>query len=268
MPEGPEVKRTAEGLARAMTSKTITSVTILSGRYLKEEPNGIEEFRSSLPINVVGAGCHGKFIFALCTDESFIWSTLGMTGYWNVDGGKYARVRIDFSDGSYVHFNDMRNFGTIKFVKGKHEMVKKLKSLGPDMLAEDVPVHKFKKALMKRPKWSLAKALMKQTLVCGVGNYIKADSLWLAKLSPHRIVETLSDIEFADLNEAIKKVMRASYASGGATIQSYVSFDDTVGLYTQQMIVYNQKQDPEGNDVIKEKTDDGRTTHWVPSVQK
>ena len=268
MPEGPEVKRTAEGLARAMTNKTITNVEILSGRYTKEPPGGIDEFKASLPIKVVGAGCHGKFIFALCTDETYIWSTLGMTGYWNQEGGKYARVRLDFSDGSFVHFNDMRNFGTMKFVKGKHEMVKKLKSLGPDMLAEDVSTHKFKQALMKKPKWSLAKALMKQDLVCGVGNYIKADSLWLAKLSPHRTVESLSDLEFGDLNEAIKKVMRTSYESGGATIQSYVSFDDEIGTYTQLMIVYGQSQDPEGNEVVKEKTKDGRTTHWVPSVQK
>ena len=28
-------------------------------------------------------------------------------------------------------------FGTLKFVKGKHEMLKKLKTLGPDMLAQD-----------------------------------------------------------------------------------------------------------------------------------
>ena len=109
---------------------------------------------------------------------------------------------------------------------------------------------------------------MKQSLVCGVGNYIKADSLWLAKISPKRKVKDISDIEFADLKEAIQRVMRTSYESGGATIASYQSFDDKPGEYGQKMIVYGQKKDPEGNDVIKEKTDDGRTTHWVPSVQK
>ena len=92
MPEGPEVKRTAEGLARALTNKTITGVEILSGRYTKEPPTGIEDFRASLPIKVVGAGCHGKFIFALCTDESYIWSTLGMTGYWNTLGSDWISM--------------------------------------------------------------------------------------------------------------------------------------------------------------------------------
>ena len=56
MPEGPEVKRTAEGLARALTNKTIKNVEILSGRYLKEDPTGIEEFRASLPIKVTPLG--------------------------------------------------------------------------------------------------------------------------------------------------------------------------------------------------------------------
>ena len=268
IPEGPETKRTAEGLARAMTNKTIIDVEILSGRYTKTSPSGIEDFRTSLPIKVVGAGCHGKFIFALCSEESYIWSTLGMTGYWNADGSKYARIRFGFSDGTSIHYNDMRNFGTLKFVKGKHEMLKKLKTLGPDMLAQDVPTNVFREALMKRPDWSIAKALMKQSLVCGVGNYIKADSLWLAKISPKRKVKDITDIEFADLCDAIKRVMRTSYDTGGATIASYQSFDDEPGTYTQQMVVYGQKQDPEGNEVIREKTDDGRTTHWVPLVQK
>ena len=55
-----------------------------------------------------------------------------------------------------------------------------------------------------------------------------------------------------------------------AVLQShpYQSFDDKPGEYSQKMVVYGQKQDPEGNEVIKEKTSDGRTTHWVPSVQK
>ena len=53
MPEGPEVKRTAEGLARAMTNKTLTNIEVLSGRYLKEDIGGLADFRASLPIKVV-----------------------------------------------------------------------------------------------------------------------------------------------------------------------------------------------------------------------
>jgi len=62
-------------------------------------------------------------------------------------------------------------------------------------------------------------------------------------------------------------VLRESFQNGGATLRTYKNFDGTVGQYSSRFAVYNQKTDPDGNEVIKEKTDDGRTTHWVPSVQ-
>ena len=268
MPEGPEVKRTAEGLARAVSGKTITDIALISGRYTKKEPTGYQDIKSNLPIQVVGAGCHGKFIYMICKEENFIWSTLGMTGYWSAKANTHTRIKFSFSDGTHVFFQDQRNFGTLKFVRGKHEMIKKLKSLGPDMLAEDVSDHKFREALRKKPKWDLAKVLMNQSVVCGVGNYIKADSLWLARLSPKRLVSSLSDEELSELNRCIKLIIRESFQSGGATIQAYTSFDGEVGEYTQRMLVYGQKTDPDGRTVIREETSDKRTTHWVPEIQK
>ena len=40
------------------------------------------------------------------------------------------------------------------------------------------------------------------------------------------------------------------------------------GEYSRRFAVYNQKTDPEGNEVVREMTADNRTTHWVPAVQK
>ena len=62
--------------------------------------------------------------------------------------------------------------------------------------------------------------------------------------------------------------MKESFESGGATIRTYKDFNGESGEYGNRFIVYNQKQDPLGNPVIKEKTKDGRTTHWVPAVQR
>jgi len=138
MPEGPEVKRVGEGLARKASGKTITEINIISGRYTKKLPTGYEAIKSSLPIKVVGCGVHGKFIYWICENANFIWSTLGMTGSWGNTKKKHARLEVKFSDGTSVFYNDPRNFGTIKFVQGKHAMLEKLKSFGPDMLAEDV----------------------------------------------------------------------------------------------------------------------------------
>lgn len=267
MPEGAEVKIIAEGIAHALTNKTITKVEILSGRYAKKVPDGWEELQSALPLKVIGAGCHGKFIFALFSEERYLWSTLGMTGSWNPFETKHARIKITTQDGTELYYNDMRNFGTLKFVIGKNAMLKKLKSLGPDMLAQDVSTNEFKNALMKKSAKTIAQNLMDQKLICGVGNYVKAEALYKARISPHRVTSTLTDDEFARLNDACKKVLRDSYDMGGSSIRSYKTFDGKSGGYGVHFCVYGQETCPLGYTVVREETKDKRTTHWVPEVQ-
>ena len=136
------------------------------------------------------------------------------------------------------------------------------------MLADDVEDSIFIERVRKKNKHNLCKALMDQSVVAGIGNYVKADSLWLAKISPHRNVEDCSDKELKNLNNSIKKVLRESFKTGGATIRSYKNLDGETGQYSSKFLVYNRKMDPEGNGVVKEMTPDGRNTHWSPKIQK
>ena len=99
---------------------------------------------------------------------------------------------------------------------------------------------------------------MDQSLICGVGNYIKADSLWLAQINPHKAVKDLSDTQLITLNSSIKQVLRESFSSGGATIKNYKNLNDEIGDYSARFMVYNRTIDPNGNQVIKELTPDGR----------
>lgn len=266
MPEGPECKKYAEDLAKRVSGRSIVSIDILSGRFASKSPSGLEDFAKALPLSVVGAGVHGKFIYWILNDEYSIWSTLGMTGQWSAIETNHSRVRFNLSDGP-VFFNDQRNFGTLKFVRGKYQLIEKLNSLGPDMLSTDVDDVTFCERFRKHSGWEITKALMDQSIVSGVGNYIKADSLWLARISPKRKVGSLSDEELFRLNHSIKQIMRESYQNGGASIKTYRTFDGLEGEYSTKFLVYNQSHDPDGNPVIKETTEDNRTTHWVPNVQ-
>lgn len=268
MPEGAECKLAAEALAKVLSGRTIERVDILSGRYAKKPFDGHADLISELPKRVVGAGCHGKFIYILLDGgDSSLWSTLGMTGHWSRSASNHARVRLSLDDGSDVYYNDTRNFGTLKWSRGRRMLTQKLKSLGPDMLAEDVSHERFQEALLRKPKWTLAEALMDQGIVAGVGNYVKADSLWLARLSPHRKVDSLSLEEFELLNDSVKRVLRTSYESHGATIKSYKGFDDESGGYGERLLCYGRDKDEDGEEVIREETLDGRTTWWVPTRQ-
>jgi len=268
MPEGPEVRRFGDDLARVITEKTLTGVRVLSGRYTKKPIAGLDSFVSRLPLKIVGTGVHGKFLYWILSDGNFLFNTLGMTGHWSKKQGSHARVAFDFDDGSQVYFEDTRNFGTLAFERGKASFQKKLSKLGPDMLSEDVTDDVFVDRLRRHPDWEITSALMDQSVIAGVGNYVKAEALYRAAISPMRAVRSISDAEAAKLNQSIKDILRESYAAGGTTVRDYRSMDGDLGVYTFSLRVYNKKQDPLGNPVIRTETEDGRTTHWVPQLQK
>ncbi|OUU74908.1 MAG: hypothetical protein CBC29_07210 [Methylococcaceae bacterium TMED69] len=254
VPEGPEVKKIGENLARLISGKTLISAEILSGRYIKKEPSGWKDLQMQLPLKIVGPGVHGKFCYWICDNETFVYSTLGLTGNWSSKKSKHSRLGFTFSGGVSIFYNDQRNFGTFKVVRGKHNILEKLKSLGPDMLSEDVSDKLFISRIKTKPNWGITKALMDQSIIAGVGNYIKSDSLWLSQISPHKKVCDLSDGELAVLNRSIKRVMNESYQN-----HSYNN---------SKFLIYGKSKDPDGNEVIKEQTDDKRSTYWVPEVQK
>ena len=58
MPEGPECRRYAMDLAERVSNRTLLSVEMVSGRYTKKPPTGIDSFTSHLPCKIVGAGVH------------------------------------------------------------------------------------------------------------------------------------------------------------------------------------------------------------------
>jgi DNA-formamidopyrimidine glycosylase len=267
MPEGPECRRIAEGLAKVISGKKITGVTVLSGRYTKAKISGFSKFVECLPLGVAGAGVHGKFIYLICEKEFSVWNTLGMSGSWKTQKGKHSRVQFDLSDGTSVYFDDMRNFGTLKMVTGKYQLIEKLHSLGPDMLNDDVSNDTFVQQLRKKNEVNICKVLMDQSVIAGVGNYLKADALWATKIHPFASVGDLTDSELCELCENIKRIVRAAYEAGGATIQTFSGVEHEKGNYSSKFLVYNRKTDPLGNPVTKSMTPDGRKTHWSEILQ-
>ena len=108
---------------------------------------------------------------------------------------------------------------------------------------------------------------MNQKLFCGVGNYLKAEILYACKISPHRKVENLNDIDMQNIYKYTKEISKNSFENGGASVRDYSNLDDKDGEYTSMLKVYGQKKDPLGNTVKREQTSDKRTTHWVPEIQ-
>tara|TARA_B110000503_G_C7157723_1_gene418089 strand:+ start:1202 stop:2020 length:819 start_codon:yes stop_codon:yes gene_type:complete len=272
MPELPEVARTAMSLNNAVQGSELSEVIIHSGRYSRHgDPIGLEELRKEFPIKVNSVQFYGKLIvFEFSNKENkkwWCWNTLGMSGGWRYDQTKHSHVEFKTSKGS-VFFTDIRNFGTLKFIDDEKETIKKIKSIGPNHLSQDISDETFKERLMKYPESTMPEVLMNQALIGGIGNYIKAEVLYRSGISPHRLVKTLSDEEFSKLNENTSEVVRSSFYSRGASIQTYKGMDGKDGDYVFEFKVYGRDLCDSGFPVIKEQTKEGRTTWWVPQIQK
>jgi formamidopyrimidine-DNA glycosylase len=270
MPESPEVARVHDGLMAELRGAIIVEFNVLGGRFLKRGPSGLENI--NLPTQVVSAGRKGKFMWFQFTGNQFMWCTLGMSGKWAKTREPHSHFEIKLSNGTSLYFVDQRRFGTIKFSMEPEELRKKLATLGLDLLNDSIrdveeSIDQFSSLLDKRSSKTIAEALMDQRICAGVGNYIKCETLYSAKISPYRLVKNVSYSERESLFIEIRRIMRASYMQGGASIRNYQQVNGNDGQYIFYFKVYAQKLDPLGNTVIREETLDGRTTHWVPSVQ-
>lgn len=181
-------------------------------------------------------------------------------------------VEFTLDDSSKFYFYDNRNFGTLKAVDTKLAIDKKLKEIGPDMM--DIEFDIFKKAIAagKNADKAIGNVIVNQKLVSGIGNYLRADILWMAKISPFRKVSTITDTELHNIYNCARAIMwgdyNLEYAKSNGLITKGVKIPRD---YNRDFLVYMQKTDPNGESVIKEPLYEGSTKrfiHWVAAVQK
>ena len=278
MPEGPEVTIVAEGLEEILKDKYIINFGVTdNGRYRNKSPDNSVLFSDSLPLLVEKVENKGKliyFTFSSKKDKFYMVNTLGMSGVWKRRKEKHTCFFFEYSSSleseerEKLYFIDQRHFGTIKFLTTKQDLEKKLKELGPDMLNDPKMNYKlFKERLLKYKHWNIVKALMCQKIISGIGNYLKSESLYHARLSPFLKVEDLSEEQFYNLYQSIRLKIVSSYNQGGVSVKNFADVDDKKGQYHFTFQVYCEKYDKKGNKVEKVVLDDKRSTYYVPSLQ-
>lgn len=266
MPEGPECRILCDWLQKYV-GKEMVALTILSGKYHRKPFNNFEHLEDLLPIPLTEINVKGKFFWFETDDKDVtFWNGLGMTGWWKDEEDKHARLMIEFDDGSILYYSDQRNFGNFHLSFDRDELEKKLKTIGPDLLTGDVPYDVFSSRLQKK-NWAICKALMDQSVLSGVGNYLKAEILYRARLSPFRQISDISDEEMNRLYLSTMAVMTESYSSCGID-GGPLPPGDTYRVARKLVLrVYNRSKCSGGHTVQTDKTPDGRTTHWVPEIQ-
>lgn len=279
MPEGPELKHSRDRLKEILVGqKLLDAWPTKSGRYKNTSPEGME--RLNFPLEVKSIDTKGKFMWWTLSSESsifYMWCTYGMSGQWTLRSDKHAAFVFQFNrsgskitrDYQHVYFVDPRHFGTIKFIYNDEQHKKKLSTLGPDILS-DVPMtaEVFAQRILSKPNRVISEILMDQSCVSGVGNYLRAEALWVSSVSPWRKPIEMSSQEICSLHENLLEIAKNSYESGGATIHTYKNVDSSKGSFVDRFAVYGRKFDLEGNEVKREVDAGGRTIHWSPNRQK
>jgi DNA-formamidopyrimidine glycosylase len=192
MPEGVEVKLSADLIRPLVVGKTVQDVFVGdTSRYKHENPEGFDEFKKSLlrgEIKVEEVNVKGKFVYWKFSNGWYLMNTFGMSGQWSFAAGNHPCFFVEFQDGTEAVFNDPRHFGTIKLTSDQKELFKKLNELGWDPLAHGVDekwINNVAHELSRTAK-PIAQVLMDQKVFAGVGNYIRAEALYLVKMSPWR----------------------------------------------------------------------------------
>jgi formamidopyrimidine-DNA glycosylase len=230
----------------------------------------MQDIIKDLPLKVTEVDVKGKFMWWTLQGQTttwFMWSTYGMSGQWTMKPKDHTCFVVDCGE-KKAFFVDPRHFGTIKFTSSRKEHEAKLSSLGPDVL-EDPPLSPelFAERILLKPHRTISEILMDQTCVSGIGNYLKAEVLYRAGISPHRPVVKMTAAEIEKLWAEVVLACRESYADHGASIRTYKTVDDSQGKNQFTFRVYNRKTCPHGHPVIREATLDNRASWWCKSCQ-
>jgi len=185
------------------------------------------------------------------------------------------------------YFYDQLSFGTLKAidaVKDKPILEKKLRELGPDLMHLDKDGKDDKNSNIKttfdtfrdqiRKKTNETKAvgnvIVNQKIISGVGNYLRADALWMAKISPFRKVSNVTDKELEVLYWSLLSLMWGDYDFKKGQKEGYIKYK-TPNEYKRNFFVYKEEKDVDGNIVKKKELFEGsqkRFIYYVDSVQK
>jgi len=197
---------------------------------------------------------------------------------WIENDLKHLNVEFitDYKNISF-YFYDQLSFGTLKAVdcntNGETILEKKLKELGPDILDDKTTFELFKKQIRKKvnENKAIGNVIVNQKMISGIGNYLRADSLWMAKVAPFRKVQDISDGELKLLYDSIIGLIWGDYDYKFAIKQKYI--EPSLKLphhYNRDFFIYNHTKDIYNNTVTKEQLFEGsqkRFIYWVKTIQ-
>ncbi|MEQ1731172.1 MAG: DNA-formamidopyrimidine glycosylase family protein [Vicinamibacterales bacterium] len=207
MPEGDTIFRAARTLHRALAGRAVTqfeSVYPALTRVNHDTP---------LAGRIVdGVTARGKHLLMQFSGDLLLHTHMRMHGSWHIykPGERWrapsSHMRIVVGTSAYVAVAfdvPIAEFLTSDAL-ARHES---LQSLGPDLADPAFDRTEVRRRMAEHGSEPLHEVLLNQRVLAGIGNELKSEVLFLAKLHPFARTDTLDDERFARLMDLSVRLM-------------------------------------------------------------
>ena len=289
MPELPEVETARRRLEKALKGHRIEEVKGDDADKFLFKANPAKEVKKALEgAKVISTGRRGKYFWINFDRKPSLLLHLGMSGDVEIRKAKaksgfdkgwgglklwqsknrraptdipfFTRMMITMDNGTRVALTDPRRFGRVWLTEDP-EKQKSVAALGFDPLVDFPTAKKLGEILGKR-KAPIKAILLDQSLFAGVGNYLADEVLFQSKLSPKRTGASLTAAEVSRLRSKVLAVIKKA-----VSVEADYELFPKDWLFHQRWGKKKTAQTTSKQKIVHE-TIGGRTTAWVPTLQK
>ncbi len=277
MPELPEVEAARRAAASVAVGCRIIAVTVADDPIVFE---GIRPARircALLGARVHAVHLHGKHFCLELDRRPWLSVHFGMAGRLSTSRGRavrlmssrgraesgwpprFTRLLLRFDDGGALAIADGRRLGRIR-LRRNPATEPPIADLGFDALRGLPPPARFR-ALARARAAPVKAILLDQSFAAGVGNWIADEVLYQAGIAPRRPARSLSDVELDRLRGRLRSVVGRAVRVGADSDRFPRSW-----LFHRRW-TRRPGVTPQGH-AIRWDTIAGRTTAWVPAIQR
>ena len=183
-------------------------------------------------------GMSGKLLLMRSSDNKMFKTSF----YYDLNiPQNHNHIYFTLSNGLVLIYNDVRRFGFFKLYNTTHlNKITFLKKLGLEPFSKTFDIKYFKKFVKNRKK-NIKNLLMDQTFVSGLGNIYVNEALFVSKIKPLRICNSLNEKEIKNLILNIKNILTVSISKGGSSIKNFKNTLGKSGSFQRLFTVYGQE---------------------------
>jgi endonuclease-8 len=268
MPEGDTLLRMARTLERAIGGQTVTRFETVLPALARVDVDTPIAGRT-----IEGIESRGKWLLMRFSGDLILLTHMLMSGSWHIyrPGERWwqprsnQRIVIETARMVAVAFRvPVAEFHTEASLARRGGFNR----LGPDLLADDFDAGAAVRNLQSQPEMEIAVALLRQSLLAGIGNEFKSEVCFGAGVNPFRKVRSLGEEQLRRLVEVAVEFLRANVTESSRLWRRTTRrAAPEAGLW-----VYGRSGEAcrkcGAEIVARRHAADGRLTYWCPRCQQ